>query len=174
MQILLLYDRAMTLRPVIDSDLESMFRWRNQEANRAVMFTTEKFSWSEHLEWWDRVAQDASRRILIYSHNDESCGVVNFFDIAFTEKSGHWGFYLDNEGLKDNGNLLSAWINLEMESVSYAQHQLGLVTLLCETLQSNKQVIAMHKRFKFLESQTYLIDINGYSKTVVEMKLNLN
>lgn len=122
---------------------------------RAVSLTTHEIQPLEHAAWWST----QTGRVLIYE--DESgtpAGVVIF-------NGATWSFYLDVEGL--GPRLLPAWMRLEKEAVEYAFGVLGLDTLGGETLEENKQVLALHRRFGFREVRRYERLVDGVPKTVV-------
>jgi RimJ/RimL family protein N-acetyltransferase len=63
--------------------------------------------------------------------------------------------------------MLPAWMNLEKEAIVYAFGTLGLARLSGETLEENKQVLALHRRFRFREVHRYERAVDGVMKTVV-------
>ena len=63
--------------------------------------------------------------------------------------------------------MLPAWMRLEKEAIAYAFTTLGLDRLGGETLEENKQVLALHRRFGFREIRRYERSVDGIMKTVV-------
>jgi RimJ/RimL family protein N-acetyltransferase len=63
--------------------------------------------------------------------------------------------------------MLPAWMRLEKEAIAYAFGTLGLTRLGGETLEENKQVLALHRRFGFRETRRYERSVDGIMKTVV-------
>jgi RimJ/RimL family protein N-acetyltransferase len=63
--------------------------------------------------------------------------------------------------------MLPAWMRLEKEAIEYAFGTLGLSRLDGETLEENRQVLALHRRFGFREVRRYDRDVDGVTKTVV-------
>jgi hypothetical protein len=146
------------LRAAVDADRDTVLAWRNHPEVRAVSLTTHVITPEEHARWWDSVARDPDRHLLI--HDD--AGVV-VFDCR--EDPPTWSFYLDVAGL--GPNLLAAWMRLEKEAVEYAFGELGLTRLGGETLATNTQVLALHRRFGFVETRRYERLIDGTPQTVV-------
>ncbi|WIM96913.1 GNAT family N-acetyltransferase [Actinoplanes oblitus] len=142
------------LRPATDSDRDQVLSWRNHPAVRAVSLTTHEIQPAEHAAWWASHGGD----VLIYEEDGVPAGVVIF-------NGSTWSFYLDVEGL--GRRLLPAWMRLEQEAVEYAFGTLGLETLGGETLEENKQVLALHRRFGFRETRRYERLVDGVPKTVV-------
>ena len=146
------------LRAAVDADRDTVLTWRNHPDVRAVSLTTHVITPEEHAKWWDAATADPRRHILIFDDK----GVV-LFDLR--EDPPSWSFYLDVAGL--GKDLLPTWMRLEQAAVRYAFGELGLTRLGGETLASNKQVIALHRRFGFRETRRYERLIDGTPQTVV-------
>ncbi|GAA0472955.1 hypothetical protein Ade02nite_86990 [Paractinoplanes deccanensis] len=143
------------LRPATYAERDLILPWRNHPSVRAVSLTTHEIKPEEHAAWWEKRWQN----VLIYEDDrGVPCGVVIF-------DGNTWSFYLDTEGLGDRQ--LAAWMRLEKEAVDYAFGTLGLETLGGETLEENKQVLALHRRFGFKETRRYERLVDGVPKTVV-------
>jgi Acetyltransferase (GNAT) domain len=142
------------LRPALPSERDLVLTWRNHPAVRAVSMTTHEIRPEEHAAWWDKNWQN----VLIYEDDGVPAGVVIFHGET-------WAFYLDTEGL--GKRLLPAWMRLEKEAIEYAFGTLGLPRLSGETLEENKQVLALHRRFGFREVRRYERLVDDTSKTVI-------
>ncbi|WP_043623701.1 GNAT family N-acetyltransferase [Nonomuraea candida] len=157
------------LRDVEDADLPVMRRWRNHPRVRAASFTTHEISAREHARWWAAVRADAGRRVLVYDHEGTPAGVVTYTDLS--PGSARWGYYLDLDGLERAGALLAAWVGLERAAVEHAFGPLGLTTLRGEVLAGNEPVMRLHRRFGFVETGTYVRDVDGAPREVVAIEL---
>ena len=146
------------LRAAVDADRDTVLAWRNHPDVRAVSLTTHVIEPEEHARWWAAAMADPDRHILIY---DDS-GVV-IFDLR--DETPSWSFYLDVAGL--GKRLLPTWMRLEQAAVEHAFQKLGVQRLGGETKASNKQVIALHRRFGFRETRRYERLIDGTPQTVV-------
>jgi RimJ/RimL family protein N-acetyltransferase len=142
------------LRPALDSERDTVLAWRNHPAVRAVSMTTHEIQPAEHAAWWAK----NWRNVLVYEEDGVPAGVVIF-------NGETWSFYLDVAGL--GGRMLPAWMRLEKEAIEYAFGTLGLSRLDGETLEENRQVLALHRRFGFREVRRYDRDVDGVTKTVV-------
>jgi hypothetical protein len=142
------------LRPALDSERDTVLAWRNHPAVRAVSMTTHEIEPSEHAAWWS----NNRHKVLIYEDEGVPAGVVIFDGTT-------WSFYLDVAGL--GPRMLPAWMRLEKEAIAYAFGTLGLTRLGGETLEENKQVLALHRRFGFRETRRYERSVDGIVKTVV-------
>lgn len=73
---------AIRLRPADprpDSDDSRLaWQWRNDLQTRAMSRSGAEISWPEHVVWYERVAGDSNRTLLIAEHDSASLGVVRF------------------------------------------------------------------------------------------------
>ncbi len=150
------------LRAAVDADRDIVLPWRNHPSVRRVSLTTHVITPGEHAEWWAAVRADPARRLLIFCDGGTPAGVV-LFDLR--SDPAVWSFYLDVAGL--GAGLLPAWMRLERAAVAHAFGELGLDRLGGETLATNEQVLALHRRFGFRETRRYERLIDGTPQTVV-------
>ncbi|MFI5692055.1 GNAT family N-acetyltransferase [Kribbella sp. NPDC051586] len=157
------------LRTATDTDVDTIRRLRNQQANREVSITSHEISADEHAAWWAKTSKDPSRRVLIYERDGATAGVVNFFDLEGA--SGAWGFFLDADGLAERGETLPAWIEVMREATAYAFDELGLDVLTGEVLEHNAVVRQMNRRFRFAEGTPEVRYADGRELTVIPISL---
>ena len=150
------------LRPAVDADRDTVLAWRNHPDVRRVSLTTHVIAPEEHAAWWRAATADPARRLLVFEHDGRPAGVV-VFDLGHSPAV--WSFYLDVAGL--GSALLPAWLRLERAAVQHAFGELGLDRLGGETLATNTQVLALHRRFGFRETRRYERLIDGTPQTVV-------
>ncbi|MGD7705826.1 GNAT family N-acetyltransferase [Microlunatus sp. Y2014] len=152
------------LRPATDADADRVRIWRNHPEVRRVSLTRHEISEAEHFAWWARVAADPTRLVLLYERGGEPSGVVTFFDLdpeGSEQRTGWWGYYLDNAGLEARGELLPAWIQIQREAVRYADDALGLAELHGEVLGINEAVRRLNRRNGFAEVGSDVRDLDG-------------
>ena len=150
------------LRAANDADRDVVLAWRNHPDVRRVSLDTHVIAPEEHAAWWAAATTDPARRVLVFEDGGTPAGVV-IFDLRYSPAV--WSFYLDVAGL--GGGLLPAWLRLEREAVEHAFSELGVDRLGGETLASNAQVLALHRRFGFRETRRYERLIGGTPQTVV-------
>jgi UDP-4-amino-4,6-dideoxy-N-acetyl-beta-L-altrosamine N-acetyltransferase len=157
------------LREACDTDVETIRRWRNHPKTRGASIWTAYITPEGHAEWWRRVCEDAARRVLIFAYRGHDCGVVTFNDHDPAAGTAEWGFFLDVDGLGERGELLAAWLELERAAVAYAFDEMGLRSFGGRTLAWNRQVIALHRRFGFVEvpRRAYTTLVEGAEQLVV-------
>ena len=157
------------LRAATEDDVDTIRRFRNQQANRDVSITAHEITADEHAAWWAKASADSSRRVLIYSRDGVTAGVVNFFDLD--GPAGAWGFFLDADGLAERGETLPAWIEIMREATAYAFDELGLEVLTGEVLEHNAVVRQMNRRFRFVEGTPETRYADGREITVIPISL---
>jgi RimJ/RimL family protein N-acetyltransferase len=157
------------LRDARDTDVETIRVWRNHPKTRGASIWTAYITPEGHAQWWEKVSADPTRRVLIFSYKGNDCGVVTFNDHDETAGTAEWGFFLDVDGLEERGELLPAWMELEKAAVAYAFGEMKLISFGGRTLAWNKQVIALHRRFGFVEvpQRRYTTEIDGQDQLVV-------
>lgn len=157
------------LRPATDADRDRVREWRNHPEVRRVSLTRHEISADEHARWWDAVAADETREVLIYTRDDEPSGVVTFFDLDRAAGAAWWGYYLDNDGLTERGAMLPAWIAIQREAVRYAFDDLGLAELHGEVVGLNESARRFNQRNGFSEVGTETRTIDGEPVEVVHV-----
>lgn len=145
------------LRPAAASDVLAIREWRNQSANRAVSLNQHEIALEEHLAWWERVQADTTKRVLVFTYDDRPLGIVNYFDLDLDapagQRSGSWGFFLDNETATAEGIAMMAWMQVMKDATNYAFDELGLDVLTGEVHEDNEAVRMMNRRYRFTEGE---------------------
>ena len=164
------------LRPATDADVDAMREWRNQPVNREVSINSHEIAEDEHRAWWGRVQDDPSRQVLIFEYDGRPLGVVSFFDLDLDgpERTGAWGFYLDNETTGAEGTTMMAWMQVMKEATRYAfddEDGPRLDVLNGEVLEGNDAVRTMNRRFRFAEGEPEQREVDGRSITVHPISL---
>ncbi|KGN36924.1 GNAT family N-acetyltransferase [Knoellia subterranea] len=154
------------LRPATDADMDAILLWRNHPDVRAVSLTRHVISADEHRAWWESTRTRDDREVLVYERHGVPSGVVTFFDLDRDKGTSWWGYYLDNAGLTERGELLPAWIEIQRQAVRYAWDDLALAELHGEVLDNNEAVRRFNKRNGFEEIETDEREIDGELVTV--------
>jgi RimJ/RimL family protein N-acetyltransferase len=157
------------LRDATEADVETIRRWRNHPKVRAASIYTPYITPEHHARWWAAVAEDPARSVLIFEYEGVPCGVMLINDYDPDAGTAEWGFFLDVDGLQERGELTPAWLALEKAAVEYGFDTLKLDAMGGRTLAWNKAVLALHRRFGFVEvpERCYLTDIDGQQQQVV-------
>lgn len=118
---------------------------RNQESVRKSMYTEHEIQLKEHLAWVERLYSDNSKIVFVVLVDDVVSGVVSVNSIDRLHLKSDWAFYLC-ENVR--GGLGAA---LEFRLINFVFDRLGLEKLNCEVIESNSQVVRLHKKFGFKE-----------------------
>lgn len=133
-----------TLRPMIESDLEQVLRWRNHIEVRRYMYTAHKIQLKEHRKWFFDASNNIAKELLIYEQEGKAQGFVNITRTRCAEVAD-WGFYMAPNAPKGTGR------ELGKQALNYAFTQLGLHKVCGQALGFNERSIAFHKRLGFVE-----------------------
>jgi UDP-4-amino-4,6-dideoxy-N-acetyl-beta-L-altrosamine N-acetyltransferase len=158
------------LRPATDADRADVLRWRNHPEVRAASLTRHEITEAEHETYWAATRDGDARKIYIYERHGEPSGVVTYFDIDRETATAWWGYYLDNEGLRQRGEMLPAWIEIQREAKRLAFDELGLTALEGEVLEANEAVRRFNRRNGFREIERYTHDIDGTPTPVLRVR----
>jgi RimJ/RimL family protein N-acetyltransferase len=161
------------LRDATDADIATIRQWRNHPKVRGASIQTHYITPEGHAQWWAKVSADPGRRVLVFEYAGMPCGVVTINDHDPVAGTAEWGFFLDVEGLEERGQLLPAWLELEKAAVAYGFEEMKLSAMGGRTLAWNKQVIALHRRFGFVEvpQRRYVTEVDGQDQEVVWTEL---
>ena len=135
--------RADTLRPMQDSDLETVLAWRNAPEVRKHMYTQQEIALVDHQRWWASMKTNKKSQYLIFEAVGTAMGLVNFTGINPQKKSAVWGFYTSPKAPKGTGTRLG------VSALDFAFHTLGLSRLTGEVLASNTASAAFHEKLGF-------------------------
>lgn len=130
------------LRPMINSDLESILQIRNHADVRRFMLTKHEISPEEHLSWFKRAIHDPSIELLVFEP-EKKC--VGFVQIKKTTFRGivDWGFYVSPDAPKGTGRKLG------LAALARAFSKDGVHKVCGQTLESNLPAIKFHKSLGF-------------------------
>jgi UDP-4-amino-4,6-dideoxy-N-acetyl-beta-L-altrosamine N-acetyltransferase len=139
----------LTLTPLAECDaetVEGIRRIRNEPSVRANMYTDHEISAEEHARWVASLAQNARSRFFGVFWQGALVGGVSLSALDATHARADWAFYLHPD---TRGKRLGT--ALELRFLDFAFGEAGLLKLNCEVLDFNEPVVAMHKRFGFVE-----------------------
>ena len=132
----------LLVRSMTEDDLPMVLAWRNHPEVRRYMFTQHEISLAEHTQWFLRVAQDNTRRLLIVQEQGSPIGYVQFSNV---EPGGvaDWGFYARPASAKGTGSKLGA------SALDHAFGQLRLHKVCGQAIDTNQASIRFHERLGF-------------------------
>lgn len=130
------------VRPMNESDLKRVLRWRNHAEVRRYMYSQHEISLEEHSRWFARVSQDPERLLLIFEINTTPLGFISIHQAA---RGGvaDWGFYMAPDARKGTGRVLG------QATLRYAFEAAGLHKLCGQVLAFNDRSIRFHLNMGF-------------------------
>jgi UDP-4-amino-4,6-dideoxy-N-acetyl-beta-L-altrosamine N-acetyltransferase len=138
---------ASQVRPLQAEDLDLVRQWRNSEAVRRWMFSTNTITEQEHREWFAKNQNNPLRHLLVYSEGETSLGFVNI-SVEAASKNAEWGFYIAPDAPPGTGQRLGK------TALSYAFNVLALHKVCGHVLHFNQRSIRFHEKLGFqLEGQ---------------------
>ncbi|TDF39440.1 UDP-4-amino-4,6-dideoxy-N-acetyl-beta-L-altrosamine N-acetyltransferase [Alteromonadaceae bacterium M269] len=152
-----------------ESELECVLAWRNTDRVRGNMHSDEVISWEQHVAWFSKLENDATREFWILRQNSRPIGVLNFSGIGSTEIE--WGCYLGETNVWPGSGIL-----LEVAALDRATKLKPAEKLVAEVLSFNKSAIGLHKLFEYPQvSNSHGGVRNGeeYNKLYYEYPLSL-
>lgn len=140
-----MFPQEATLRPLQETDLAMVRRWRNHPDVRSYMYTQHEISAAEHSAWFKRSQTNPLRHLLVAEQEGQPFGFVNIELANADAKRAEWGFYLAPEALQGSGQALG------LAALSYAFGTLALHKLCGEALASNQRSRRFHERLGFTQ-----------------------
>jgi UDP-4-amino-4,6-dideoxy-N-acetyl-beta-L-altrosamine N-acetyltransferase len=134
------------LRDFRAEDQEMIRGWRNHPETAKYMYTDHEITPEEHEKWFEKVQRDASCRYWIIQNDGLDIGVLGIVQIDQHNQHCYWAFYLDPDVRRKGAGSFA-----EISVLRYVFDELNLEKLCGEVLAFNEAVLAMHKRFGFIQ-----------------------
>jgi len=154
----------LKLRPMHRDDLDAVLRWRNAENVRRNMHDDHEISAAEHAAWFADTQHDAQCDWLMAVYGSKYVGVVGITHIDQRNSTCTWSMYLSNEMfLPGVGALMEFRVIDRIIEVHKIRKIWG------ETLSSNRTLLAMHRKFGFIEEGVFRQHVrrdDGYEDVV--------
>lgn len=142
---------AVHLRHMTADDLDRVRAWRNAPSIRRAMYTDHVITPAEHDRWWAALSvRDDARLLIAEAAGRGPVGFVSVTEIDRRHGTCSWAFYADPDNPpKGLGTLM------EIRALDLMAGELGIRKITCEVLAFNERVIALHKRFGFVEEGVF-------------------
>ena len=134
--------KEITVRMLESDDLKTVLSWRNDLRVRSHMFNSNLITASEHVTWFKSSALDSSRCQLLVLRQDIPFGFAQF-RISQCKAVADWGFYVDPDGPKGQGQALGRSV------LTFGFNELHLNRVTGQVLSGNIRSIELHKRMGF-------------------------
>lgn len=135
---------------------------RNELSVRKCMYTDHEIYLDEHLDWIEGLRSDYKQIVFVVFVDSVVSGVVSVNEIDSRHKKSDWAFYL-SENVR--GGLGAA---LEFSLLDFVFNHIKLEKLNCEVIETNENVVKMHKKFGFIQEgfRRSNVEKNGERKGV--------
>lgn len=133
------------LRPLDWEDLDLVRGWRNHPNTRKYMFSQKEISLEEHIEWFNRLLADKTRKLLIYTHFNIPLGFLQFAPIRSNNTVVDWGFYKAPEAERGIGTRMGKL------ALDYAFDKMNVHKVYGETMDYNICSIKFHLKMGFIQ-----------------------
>ena len=155
------------VRPMDERDLENVFRWRNREEVRRVMFSSGEIAREDHVRWFERSARSAEIRALVYESAGTPLGFVKFERFEPATGSCEWGFYVGPPDAPRGAGSRMGWLAL-----TCAFEDLGVSRVTATVTATNERSLRYHDRLGFHRTGASTRDSSEGTVGVVEYELD--
>lgn len=138
-------NNEITLDILEEESIELVREWRNKEHVKKNMYNSEEISFSQQLQWFEKVKHDKVSKYWIIKKGDIAIGVANLKDIDLTNRVCSWAFYIGDETHLGGG----VGSKVEYLVLEHVFSELKLNKLKCEVFEFNESVIRLHEKFGF-------------------------
>lgn len=133
------------LKKCTEEQLLALRDVRNQISIRKSMYTEHEITKAEHIAWIEYIKTDKTQIVFLVLINDMVSGLVSLNAFDRLHNKSDWAFYLSEH---QRGGLGAV---LEFAFLDFVFSNLQLEKLNCEVIETNENVIKLHKRFSFVE-----------------------
>jgi len=151
----------------IELELEEkkmILQWRNHEEVKKWMYNKEEISLESHLKYIDSLNKIKCKQYFLVQKEKDYIGVIDFTNINYDKKECEFGLYSN-----PFNKIVGVGRILEELSIKYVFEILKFKKLKLEVFSDNKQVINLHKKYKFHETSRKKVN----NKEVICMELSL-
>ena len=134
------------LRPLAESDLDLVLKWRNSDRVSKHMYTDHMISPEEHRAWFERMKTNPDTHPQIFEYRDRPIGLVNLSRVDRPNSKCVWGFYIGATDLPGGCGSALGYFGLE-----HIIEHLKFRKVIGEVFSFNSDSLRFHKRLGFVE-----------------------
>ncbi|MCA0754948.1 UDP-4-amino-4,6-dideoxy-N-acetyl-beta-L-altrosamine N-acetyltransferase [Paenibacillus sp. N4] len=134
------------LRPMKESDLDIVLKWRNSDRIRENMYTDRLITMEEHSLWYATIQHTRASDCSIFEIDGQSMGFINFTGFDPLNQSCHWGFYVGEPQAPRGSGSIMGFLGLE-----HCFENLLMSKCFGEAFVFNTASIAFHRKLGFRE-----------------------
>jgi UDP-4-amino-4,6-dideoxy-N-acetyl-beta-L-altrosamine N-acetyltransferase len=144
--------------------LLEILNWRNSEEVRIWMYSKDKISLENHLNFCQSLSTHTSSAYFLVLKNETAIGVVSLINYDEIEQSGEFGFYLNPQFFKSGVGLDVFYVGLELLFKEYNLNKvIGLVRI------ENTNAMFLNDFFGMLEVEFVIMSGSTYSKREINI-----
>lgn len=142
---------------------EIIWKWRNQDHIRKMMFHQEYIGWEDHLIWFQNMVFSKNCNLKVFYYNNIPEGVITFKGNG--NKSSEWGFYL---GEKNHAKGLGTLLGIYALDEYFSDIQNNILT--AQVLEFNAVSISFHKKMGFINVsiKKNIYEMNGEKYSIFD------
>lgn len=139
-------EELVKLVDATNDHIELIYKWRNQDFIRKVMYQSNKLEWDNHVEWIHSVFQDDKRFLKVLYYDDVPYGIANFHITDNQASVGQWGFYIaEKNAPKGMGKILA------YKMLCYLFDEIKVRKICAEVLAFNEISLNFHEKIGFTQ-----------------------
>lgn len=132
---------SVTLRSIMEKDLENIMRWRMDEEITRYMNTNPKLTLEGQYKWLEDIRTNPDVRYWLIMVDGQDAGVINITGLTNPKGNLGWAYYMGEKSLRSMKTALA----LEMSLYDYVFGKLHKKALYGDIFTLNQGVIALHK-----------------------------
>jgi UDP-4-amino-4,6-dideoxy-N-acetyl-beta-L-altrosamine N-acetyltransferase len=140
-----------SLRPLQESDLEQVLKWRNSDRVRNNMFESETIPWENHVKWFHSLHNNPYNKCLMFQYKGEVIGVITAKVVKKEEGRWIWGCYLGDKNIFPGAGTIMGFMALE-----YCFEDLHIKTLIGEAVAANEVSLKFNARIGFRTEKQFI------------------
>ena len=157
-----------SIRPIEESDLDLLLKWRNSERIHSLMLTDHKITWDEHNKWFKKISEYNPKRNFVFEYKGMLIGYMGYTEFDEINKTCSPGGYIGELSYNiPEAGLVMAYFELE-----YAFENLKMKSLISTIFAKNKRVYKLNLLLGYKVIATKHIIKNGIEEKIFIIELN--
>ena len=156
----------VSLKDLKEIHLKKMIKWRSSERINKVSYSDINLNIEDQKKWFNSLQNNLSQKYYAIYYKNKHIGTCYLTDISNKNRSCSFGIYIGEENYLVSG----AGFISELKLINIAFTQFKINRLHCEVLESNKNVIQLHKKFGFIKEgilRDYIQKNNQFHNVVI-------
>jgi len=141
---------GVTLRLIVESDLQTTLQWRNRDDARRWFKTSAPLAWADHHAWFQKYGARADDYLFIVEAQGVAVGQASVYQINPSTQSAEVGRFLVSPEHSGRGYIDEACAVL----ITLCKEQFKLNYLFLEVFEENQRAIKLYKHHGFVQEQS--------------------